>query len=429
MTKNPFNIRNNNNFNELMTHRVHEILLVASPYDAFILEEDGKLTEQILSEYIGMNLSYAPRVWNAHSAKNAIEMIENRFFDIIIVMTRISDMDPIKFSKKIKSLYPKKPIVLLAFDQSEIKNISTRSQNIFDEIFIWSGNSNVFPALIKSIEDKKNISKDVKTANVRAIMFVEDTPRYYSSILPVLYRQIISNTKKLIDKSLNSSQKILHMRARPKIILVKNYEDAIKFIKKYRYNLLGIISDLRYPYKNDLNHLSGIKLIKYIKDIKSAIPILLQTTEKNIPEIIKNYSIKVIKKDSSILFQELQNFMIKELGFGEFEFRNKKDKILSRAANINELIENIKTVSDESLEFHSSKNHLSNWLSTRSEFDLANKFRIIRQNDFKTTKERRKYYLKTLSIKLEQSTKTKIVEFSKSINDFSHKSMIFNKNQ
>ena len=420
MLKNKQSSNNQWGYQDLMQYRIHEILLVSSPYDAFILEEDGKLTEQILSEYIGMNLSYAPRVWNAHSAKNAIEMIENRFFDVIIVMTRISDMDPMKFSKKIKKLYPKKPIVLLAFDQSEIKNISIRSQNIFDEIFIWSGNSNVFPAVIKSIEDKKNISKDVKTANVRAIMFIEDTPRYYSSILPVLYKQIILNTKKLIDKSLNSSQKILYMRARPKIILVKNYEDAIKFIKKYRYNLLGIISDLRYPYKNDLNYLSGIKLIKYIKDIKSAIPILLQTTEKNIPDIIKNYSIKVIKKDSSILFKELQNFMIKELGFGEFEFRNKKDRILSKATNINELIENIKTISEESLEFHSSKNHLSNWLSTRSEFNLADKFRNIRQNDFKTMNERRKYYLKILSAKLEQSTKTKIVEFSKSINDFSH---------
>ena len=139
-------------YQDLMQYRIHEILLVSSPYDAFILEEDGKLTEQILSEYIGMNLSYAPRVWSANSAKNAIEMIENRFFDVIIVMMRISDMDPINFSKRIKKNYPKKPIVLLAFDQSEIKNLSIHDQDIFDEIFIWSGNSNVFPAVIKSME-------------------------------------------------------------------------------------------------------------------------------------------------------------------------------------------------------------------------------------------------------------------------------------
>ena len=156
---------NNWGYQDLMQYRIHEILLVSSPYDAFILEEDGKLTEQILSEYIGMNLSYAPRVWNAQSAKEATEFINKRFFDVIIIMMRISDTDPIKFSQNIKKKYPKKPLVLLAFDQSELKDISLHDQEIFDEIFIWSGNSNVFPAAIKSIEDKKNIAKDVKTAD------------------------------------------------------------------------------------------------------------------------------------------------------------------------------------------------------------------------------------------------------------------------
>ena len=189
-------------FQDLMQYRIHEILLVASPYDAFILEEDGKLTEQILTEYIGMNLSYAPRVWNASTAKKANEMIESRFFDLIIVMMRISDMDPIKFSKKLKEKFPKKPILLLAFDQSEIKNVSVPNQKIFDEIFIWSGNSNVFPAIIKCIEDKRNISKDIKTANIRTILFIEDTPKFYSSILPILYKEIIYNTKQLINKIL-----------------------------------------------------------------------------------------------------------------------------------------------------------------------------------------------------------------------------------
>ena len=407
-------------YQDLMQYRIHEILLVSSPYDAFILEEDGKLTEQILSEYIGMNLSYAPRVWSANSAKNAIEMIENRFFDIIIVMIRISDMDPINFSKKIKKSYPKKPLVLLAFDQSEIKNISIHDQDIFDEIFIWSGNSNVFPAIIKSIEDKKNIANDVKIADIRTILFIEDTPRYYSSILPVLYKEIISNSKKLIDKSLNSSQKILHMRARPKIILLKNYEDAIKFINKYRYNIIGIISDIRYPYKNNRNHLSGLKLIKYINKIDSTIPIVLQTTEKSIPPGVKDLSIKVIRKDSSTLFKELKEFMIRDLGFGDFEFRSKSDKVIAKATNIKELITHLQNIPDESLKLHASKNHLSNWLSTRGEFELASNFRKIRKNDFKDINKRRKYHLKLLSIKSTPSTKTRIVEFSKTIDDFSH---------
>ena len=407
-------------YQDLMQYRIHEILLVSSPYDAFILEEDGKLTEQILSEYIGMNLSYAPRMWNAHSAKNAIKMIEDRFFDVIIVMMRISDMDPIKFSKKLKKKYPKKPIILLAFDQSEIKNISLQDQKIFYDIFIWSGNSNVFPAMIKSIEDKKNISNDVKIAGTRAILFIEDTPRYYSSILPVLYKEIISNTKKLINKSLNNSQKILYMRARPKIILIKNYENAIKFINKYRFNILGIISDIRYPYKQDKHHLSGIKLIEYINKIGSDIPILLQTTENKIPQSAKDLSIKVIRKDSSTLFKELKEFMINELGFGDFEFKLNSKKIIGKATNIEELRTHIANIPEESLKLHASKNHLSNWLATRGEFTLASKFRSIGRNDFKNINKRRKYHLKLLSLKSNPTTKTRIVEFSKTINDFTH---------
>ena len=407
-------------YQDLMQYRIHEILLVSSPYDAFILEEDGKLTEQILSEYIGMNLSYAPRVWNAQSAKEASEIINKRFFDVIIIMMRISDMDPIKFSQKIKKLYPKKPLVLLAFDQSELKDITLHEQNIFDEIFIWSGNSNVFPAAIKSIEDKKNISKDVKTADVRTVLFIEDNPRYYSSILPVLYKEIISNTKKLIDKSLNNSQKILHMRARPKIILLKNYDDAIKYINKYRFNILGIISDLRYPYKKDKHHLSGLKLINYLNKIDSAIPIILQTTEKNIPKELKESSIKVIQKNSTILFKELQSFMIDELGFGDFKFRSPNGKIINKAKNISELISKIKKVKSDSIKFHASKNHISNWLATRGEFKLASNFREIRKNDFKNIDKRKEHYLDLLSDNINISTKTKIVEFSKKINDFSH---------
>ena len=414
--------QNNTNwgYQDLMQYRIHEILLVSSPYDAFILEEDGKLTEQILSEYIGMNLSYAPRVWNAQSAKEATEIINKRFFDVIIIMMRISDMDPIKFSQKIKKLYPKKPLVLLAFDQSELKDITLHDQNIFDEIFIWSGNSNVFPAAIKSIEDKKNISKDVKTADVRTVLFIEDNPRYYSSILPVLYKEIISNTKKLIDKSLNNSQKILHMRARPKIILLKNYDDAIKYINKYRFNILGIISDLRYPYKKDKHHLSGLKLVNYLNRIDSAIPIILQTTEKNIPKELKESSVKVIQKNSTILFKELQSFMIDELGFGDFKFRSPNGKIINKAKNISELISKIKKVKSDSIKFHASKNHISNWLATRGEFKLASNFREIRKNDFKNIDKRKEHYLDLLSDNINISTKTKIVEFSKKINDFSH---------
>ena len=403
-----------------MQYRIHEILLVASPYDAFILEEDGKLTEQILTEYIGMNLSYAPRVWNASSARKANQMIKERFFDLIIVMIRISDIDPFKFSKKLKTKYPEKPIVLLAFDQSEIKHISEKDKKIFDEIFIWSGNSNVFPATIKSIEDKRNIDEDIKTADIRTIIFIEDTPRFYSSILPVLYKEIIYHTKQLIDKSLNNSQKLLHMRARPKIIHVENLEDAKKYIKKYRKNILGIISDLRFPHTDDNNFLGEILLIKYLKKIKSSIPFILQTTEKDYKNISKEYSVKILNKNSPVLFKDLQKFMVANFGFGDFKFRMPNGKILETATSVKELYKNIKIIPEKSLQYHASNNHFSNWLALRGEFKLSTEFRKLKLTDFDSIEKRRKYHIKLIEKGEKNYQKSKIVQFSEKNSDFSH---------
>ena len=220
-------------FQDLMLHRVHDILMVASPYDAFILEEDGRLTEQILHEYLGMNLSYAPRVWQANTASYAMDLLSRRSVDLIIVMMRISDMDLQTFASHVKELYSKKPIIFLAFDESEIKQLPSNINETIDNVFVWTGDASVFPAIIKYIEDKNNIKRDIRKGNVRAILFIEDTPWYYSSILPVIYRETLYHTKQLIDKSLNDTQRLLHMRGRPKIILTTSYEEAERYFKQY----------------------------------------------------------------------------------------------------------------------------------------------------------------------------------------------------
>ena len=175
-------MRTDKHFQDLMLHRVHDILLVASPYDAFILEEDGRLTEQILHEYLGMNLSYAPRVWQANTASYAMDLLSRRSVDIIIVMMRIADMDLITFGKHIKEQYSKKPIILLAFDESEIKQLPDNHTDFMDNIFVWTGNASVFPAIIKYIEDTKNVKRDTRKGDVRSIIYIEDTPRYLSLI-------------------------------------------------------------------------------------------------------------------------------------------------------------------------------------------------------------------------------------------------------
>jgi len=399
-------------FQDLMLHRVHEILLIASPYDAYILEQDGKLTEQILSEYIGMNLSYAPRVWNATSAKSSVDMLEKRNFDLIIIMMRIPDMNAIQLGGEIKSKYPKKPIILLAFDESEIKRITNKQKKYFDEIFIWSGDSNVFPAIIKLIEDKKNIIRDVRKADVRVIILIEDTPKYYSSLLPAMYKEIIYHTKHLIDQSLNNTQKLLHMRARPKILLATNYEDAIKIIKKFHLNILGIISDIRFTIKEKKDRFAGIKLIKEVRQFDKSVPVIFQSNHNIEKNILNQYSAKFLNKKSPTLIKDLRELIINNFGFGNFNFRLKNGKVISNASNIKQLRNKIKKIPKSSLLFHASNNHLSNWLAARGEFKLASKFRVIKDEDFKNIEDRRLYHLQLLDEYINRKDIPVIVEYS-----------------
>ena len=405
-------IKQNWHFQDLMLYRVHEILLIASPYDAYILEQDGKLTEQILSEYIGMNLSYAPRVWNVSSGKSAIDILSKRNFDLVIIMMRIADINSIELGDKIRIRYPKKPIILLAFDESEIKRISIKQKNIFDQIFIWFGDSNVFPAIIKLIEDRKNIDRDIRKADIRAILLVEDTPEYYSSLLPTLYKEIIYHTKQLIDQSLNDTQKLLHMRARPKIILSTNYEDAIDFIKKYHLNILGIISDIRFPINNKKSKSAGIQLIKEIRKFDKSIPFIFQSNQDIEQSQLKKYSVKYINKNSTTFFQDLRKLVTDNFGFGDFKFRLKNGRMIANAKNIKQLKKNIKSVPNESLSYHASNNHLSNWLAARGEFKLASKFRVLNIDDFDNVEDRRNFHLKLLDESINENKSPIIVEHS-----------------
>ena len=399
-------------YQDLMLHRIHEILLIASPYDAYILEQDGKLTEQILSEYIGMNLSYAPRVWNVSSGKSAIDMLGKRNFDLIIIMMRIADINSISLGEKIRSRYPKKPIILLAFDESEIKRISMKKRSIFDQIFIWFGDSNVFPAIIKLVEDKKNIKRDIRKADVRAILLIEDTPENYSSLLPVLYKEIIYHTKQLINQSLNDTQKLLHMRARPKIILSTNYEDAIDFIKKYNLNILGIVSDMRFPINNKKVEFAGLELIQQIREFDKSIPFIFQTNQKINKATLNKYSAKYINKNSTTFFQNLRKLVVDNFGFGDFQFRTKNENIIANAKNIKQLKNRIKSIPDESLSYHVSNNHLSNWLAARGEFELASKFRAIDLDDFRNIEDRRQYHLKLINESIDEEKDPIIVDHS-----------------
>ena len=383
MKSDPFVIKNNNTFHEFMSHRVHEILLVASPYDAFILEEDGGLTEQIMTEYIGMNFNYAPRVTRASTAANSMAYLSKDNFDLVIVMLRIEDTDPISLGKTIKKLYPNMPVILLAFDETEIKQLSQKiSPSSIDRVFIWSGDASVFPAIIKYVEDRKNAEKDIVQGNVRAIILIEDSPRMYSILLPLIYREIIFLTNNLMNKTLNSTHRLLHLRGRLKVLLTPNYETATKFSEKYGDNIIGVISDVKFLNKGKKDSHAGMKFAKAIRDKHPAMPIILQSTDKSNQDLANTIGADFLHKNSNTLLKDLRNFMIINFGFGDFIFKDSKGKEIVKATNIEELLRGIETVPIDSIVCHGKSNHFSNWLAARSEFDLATRLRKINVDQF-----------------------------------------------
>ena len=401
------------NFQDLMLHRIHEILLVASPYDAFILEEDGRLTQQILYEYLGMNLSYAPRVWHAKDATTGLRMLSDRSYDLVIVMMRISDMDPITFGEKVKNNYPDKPVILLAFDESEITTLPyERMKKTIDQVYIWSGNANVFPAIIKNIEDRMNLKRDYNIADIRSIIMVEDDPRYYSIILPLLYRTALKHARDLISKSFSDTDRLLLFRARPKIILTSTYEEAIEFYNQYRNNILGFISDVRFPKKGVMDSDAGLKLIKYIRNKDSDMPVLLQSTNSEHKKHAKKVNASFIDKNSTTLMQDLESFIINNFGFGDFIFRDRKRNEISRANNLKQFQKILKTIPSKTLRYHASKNHFSNWLAVRGEFNIASNLRPIKISDFNNIEDLRKVILDHLESGVNTRSRRSLVQYN-----------------
>ena len=386
------------NFQDLMPHRIHEILLVASVYDAFILEEDGHLTEQILTEYIGMNFNYAPRVTRVSTGREAIDIMVKKKFDLVIVMLRIEDQDPISLGTAIKEQYPKKPVILLVFDETELKQLpETITPKSINRVFIWSGDASVFPAIIKYVEDRKNAKQDIGNGDVRSILLVEDSPGMYSVLLPLIYKEIMYQTKNLVNRSLSQSQRLLHLRGRPKILLTPNFETAQNFIKKYKNNMIGVISDMRFPKKGIKDPEAGLKFAQWVRKIDPSIPIMLQSTDIDNREMAKQVNAAFLHKRSNTLFKDLRVFITENFGFGDFIFKTSKKKEVGRAKSIDEFINGIREIPVESLLYHAKSHHFSNWLAARTEFKLASRLRPVYAHEFDSGELLRTYLLQCLS--------------------------------
>ncbi len=379
-------------FEDLMQNRIYKVLLVCSTYDAFILEEDGRLEEQVFNEYVELNLRYPPQFVRVSSAKDALKVLVEQNIDLVINMLSISDMDPFELNKKIKKNFPEIPIVVLTPFSREINmRLLNEDTSMLEYVFNWLGNSDILLAIIKLVEDKMNALHDTKLG-VQVILLVEDSVRFYSSYLPLIYRLIFEQAEKFSSESLNMHQRTLHKRARPKILLARTYEEAIEIYDKYENNILGVISDIGYPKDGVRNPKAGIIFTEYVKKRNPLVPIILQSSDEKSRELAQKFNVGFLNKNSKKLLKELKKYIKEDFAFGDFVFRNPRTgEEIMRVRDLKTLQEKIYEIPDDSLLFHIRRHHFSKWLKARALFKLSETLRSYTVDEFDDLKHVRDF--------------------------------------
>jgi len=402
-------------FQKLMRFKIRDILLVSSLYDNYLFEEDGRLYELIREEYQNLNLSHAPEITHVTTGEEAIVLAreENRF-DLIITTMHIEDMHVVRFAQKVRDEGLRQPIILLAYDNFERKEIVLNyDASIFERIFIWQGDYRLIIGMIKYVEDKMNVDNDTSVVGVQTIILVEDNVKFYSTYLPIIYTEIFKQSQRLISEGLNITHRFLRMRARPKILLCTNYEEAWTYFEQYKEFVLGVILDINFKKDNVRDPMAGIKLAIEIKKQHEDIPILIQSSSFEYELRAYEIGASFLLKNSPRLLAELRNFMITNFSFGDFVFKNGQGKIVGRADNLKTMMEQIRTVPEDSILFHSERNHFSNWLKARTEFYLASQLRPRKVADYGSIEEMRIHLASTLESYLETRQRGMITEFRK----------------
>ncbi len=404
------------NFHNLMKYHIKEILLVSTFYDAFIFEQDGRLSEQIFGEYRQLNLSTAPRITSVPTGRQALEMLENRSFDLVISMMRIGEISPFELSHRIKQRYPNMPILLLLNVQSDISIVIKNEDKMqyIDKVFLWNGDTKLFLAMVKMVEDAHNVEYDTKQGYVRVILLIEDSIKYYSMFLPLLYSEILKQTQRLINEELSDINKRLKMRARPKVLLVQSYEEAVKFVEKYQEYLVAVISDVKFFHNGILDENAGFKLIQSMKDLLMDIQVILQSSDIENEEKARNLRANFLNKTSKTLLHDLRTIIKNDLGYGDFVFRNNEGAEIDSATTMLEFEQKIKTLPGDSLLYHGERNHFSSWLVAHGEIQVAKKILPAKIEDFQDVEELRKYLLEVFQTVRKNRTRGKIINFEPS---------------
>jgi CheY-like chemotaxis protein len=406
-------------FHQLERRRIRDILLVSSLFDFYLFQEEGLLYEQIQSEYHGFQLSHPPEITRVSSGAEALAMLERgERFDLIVTTLHIDDMTPLRLARAIREQHARIPIVLLAYDKRELNDLVTHhGTKDFDRVFIWRGEVKLLMAIIKNLEDERNVADDTARFGVQVILLNEDSVRYQSLFLPLLYSEVMTHSQSLMAEGLNPAHRALRMRARPKILLSSTWEQAMGYLEKYQHAVIGVITDAGFRRGGHHDARAGIAFTREVKRRFWDIPVLIQSTNAALEEDANAAGAMFLAKESGTLREDVGVFLREYFAFGDFVFRLEDGTEVGRAKDLQSLEEQLRVVPDESLVSHGSRNDFSNWLKARTEFQLAERLRPRTVADYASPGELREDLIRQLHEHRASQKRGLLTEFSKTTFD------------
>ncbi len=398
-------------YHDMNKFKVKEILLVSNLYDAFSINKEGRFSEIMLYDYGKLNLTSLPRITGVYSTEETLEQLEQKSIDMVVITVGFNKQRPVKIIKKIKERYPDLPIFILLNNTKHIKFLEIQKNELgYDKIFVWDGESRIFFAMIKYLEDKKNAENDSKLASVRMILVVEDNPIFYSNYLNKLYRIVFKQTNKIIEEvKMDKLYKVLKLRARPKILLATNYEEALQLFTKYKNNIFVMITDVQFPKNGKIEQDTGFQLIDEVRRSKANLPIVVLSSDKKQKNVADAKFLTFLDKNDEDLYHKLIEQVAQKVGFGDFIFRDKEGNEIERAKTLKEFERIVKHISPESIEFHAKRDEFSLWLMARSEIQLAKILEAKKVHHFNDAGEIRTYVLKMLKAYRDEKPQGKVV--------------------
>lgn len=406
----------NDIFGKLMKFRVKRVLLVSTFYDAYIFERDALINEQVFGEYQDLNLSAPPVIEAVPTGEEALKRLEEKKYDLVITTVHSGTVSSVGLLNRIKALHSEIPVFLLMTACSDLKLIDEqREENTpeFDEVFVWNGDAKLFLAMIKMAEDSKNIDYDTHKGLVRVILVVEDSVSFYSLFLPLLYEETMKQTQHLIVEELNERDRHLRMRARPKVILAKTYEEAEKYFDQYADDIVAVFSDTCFPHKGVENPSAGIELLGSFRERGSDVAFVLLSSNVDNYQRAQEANLAFLYKKSHYFLHRLRDFVVDNLGFGDFIFRDQQGGEIDRASYLAEFEEKLNNIPEESITYHASNNHFSTWLMARGEIEMAKHLRNLHEDDFESIHAMRQYLIDSILAVQRKRNRGEIVRFHK----------------